>query len=80
MLNLLVGVRIAGVRAKALHPRIGYTVKENYRRLDKFRGDRLTRGRAVPCPTQFGERSEETGKTDETITPENATLYTKRVR
>ena len=55
VLNLLVRIRVARVRAKALHPRIGYPVKENHKRFDKFCGDMLARGRAVPPPPQFGE-------------------------
>ncbi len=55
VLDLLGGVRVATVCAKALHPRIGNAIHENYGRLDKFCGDTAAEGCTVPCPTQFGE-------------------------
>jgi hypothetical protein len=78
MLNLLVGIGVARVRAETFHPRIGYPVKKDYQRLDKFRGDTFASRSTVPCPTKFGERSEETRKCNETVAPENATLCVTR--
>jgi hypothetical protein len=55
VLDLFGGVRVTRVRAKALHPRVGYAVEENHERLDKFCGDMTARRCAVPCPTPFRE-------------------------
>ena len=57
VLDLLGGVSVTRVRAKALHPRVGYAVEENHERLDKFCGNMAPRARGctVPCPTKFRE-------------------------
>ena len=74
MLDLLVGVRVARVRAETLHPRIGDAVEEYHKGLDKFRGDVLAGWRAVPRPAKLGKRSKEPGKTSKTVAPEDASL------
>jgi len=74
VLDLLVGVWVARVRAETFHPRIGDAVKEDHKGLDKFRGDVLAGWSAVPRPAKLGKPSKETRKTSKTVAPEDAAL------
>lgn len=55
MLDLLVGIRVTRVRSETFHPRIGDAVKEYHKGLDKFRGNMLAGGCAVPRPAKLGK-------------------------
>ena len=55
VLDLLVRVRVARVRAETLHPRIGDAVEEDHEGLDEFGRDVMAGRRAVPRPAELGE-------------------------
>lgn len=59
MLNLLRGIRIAGVRAEPLHPGVRDPIYEDDERFYEFGGDRVARRRAIPGPSELRERAQE---------------------
>ncbi len=76
MLHLLRGIRISGMRTKALHPGVCDAVHEDDGGLDELSGGVavvMTRC-AIPSPTKLRERPEESRESDKTVTPEDGTL------
>lgn len=63
------------MRTEPFHPRIGYPIEEDDSGLYKFCRNCIANGGDVPRPAHFRMRAQEASKSEQSVTPENATLW-----
>ena len=77
MLHLPGGVRVAWFGPETLHPSVGDAVDEDDEAFDKLGGGDVfpaSDGDPVPRPAELRERTQKTGKGDESVTPKYSAL------